>query len=97
MNKYLYIKNRLDKVNMKISVLQLNERRAWMFVTEEGIKVILGRKDFDERVTRFVELVAVSLGDKIRSAETIDMRYPNGFAVRWRQNLKDLHAETGDL
>lgn len=97
MNKYLYLKEKLDAINLKISVLKMDERRAWMFETEGGIKIILGRKDFDERVTRFVDLVSISLSDKIQTAELIDMRYPNGFAVGWRQNSNDLHTDTGAL
>ena len=97
MNKYLYLKSKLDTIDLKISILKLNDRRAWVFETENGLKVKLGRKDFDERVARFVDLVSISLGNKIQSAELIDMRYPNGFAVGWRHNLNDFHSETGAL
>ena len=68
-----------------------------MFEIDDGIKVILGRSDFDERVARFVDLISISLGDKIQSVGLVDMRYPNGFAVGWRQNLNDLHIDTGAL
>jgi cell division protein FtsQ len=97
MDKYLYLKSKMDPIALKISVLKLNERRAWMFETDNNMKVILGRKDFEERVTRFVELVSINLSDEIQAAESIDMRYPNGFAVRWKQNVNDLQMETGTL
>ena len=97
MNRYFFLKSKLDTVGSNISVLKMDERRAWMFEIDSGIKVILGRNDFDERVTRFVDLISISLGDKINSVELIDMRYPNGFAVRWRQDSNDLHTDTGAL
>lgn len=97
MNSYLFLKSKLDIIKLNISVLKMDERRAWMFKVDNGIKVILGRNDFDERVARFVDLISISLSDKIQSIESIDMRYPNGFAVGWRQNLNDLRTETGAL
>lgn len=97
MNRYLFLKSKLDTVDLNISVLKMDERRAWMFEIDNGIKVILGRNDFDERVARFVDLISISLSDKINSVELIDMRYPNGFAVGWRQDSNDLHTDTGAL
>lgn len=97
MNRYLYLQSMLDTVNMKISVLKMNDRRAWMFETANGLKVVLGRKDFNERVARFVDLVTVSLGEKIQETELVDMRYPNGFAIRWRKKPEDLQTDTGVL
>ena len=97
MNRYLFLKRKLDTINLNISVLKMDDRRAWMFEIDDGIKVILGRSDFDERVARFVDLISISLGDKIQSVGLVDMRYPNGFAVGWRQNLNDLHIDTGAL
>ncbi|MEE9580893.1 MAG: cell division protein FtsQ/DivIB, partial [Nitrosomonadaceae bacterium] len=64
--------------------LQLNERRAWKFELENGLSVVLGRKDFESRVERFVNVVINNLGEKSSQAREIDMRYTNGFAVRWK-------------
>jgi len=65
--------------------LQLNERRAWKFELENGLSIVLGRKDFESRVERFVNVVINNLGEKSSQAREIDMRYTNGFAVRWKQ------------
>jgi len=77
--------------------LRLDERRAWMFESTEGLLVVIGRKDFDERVTRFVELIPGNLGAKIHDAEMIDMRYPNGFSVRWKEGATEILPESGVL
>jgi cell division protein FtsQ len=97
MNKYLYLKSQLDPIGINITALKLDARRAWMFETSGGARVLLGRKDFEERVARFIDLVPVSLGDEINETEIIDMRYPNGFAVRERSSSNELNKETGTL
>ncbi len=74
--------------------LQLNERRAWKFELENGLSVVLGRKDFESRVERFVNIVINNLGEKSSQAREIDMRYTNGFAVRWKQRATE-NIESG--
>ena len=70
---------------LSIVRLRLNERRAWQFELDNGLSVVLGRKDFESRLDRFVYMVINNLGEKLSQAEEIDMRYTNGFAVRWKQ------------
>jgi len=65
--------------------LRLNERRAWQFRLDSGLSVVLGRKDFESRIDRFVHVVIKNMGEKLSQAREIDMRYTNGFAVRWKQ------------
>ncbi|MCH8263299.1 MAG: cell division protein FtsQ/DivIB [Proteobacteria bacterium] len=65
--------------------LRLNERRAWQFELDSGLSVVLGRKDFESRIDRFVYMVIKNMGEKLSQAKEIDMRYTNGFAVRWKQ------------
>ena len=86
--KYNYLIQILGKTPLKLSELVMNERRSWKFVTTDGLIVVIGRKDFNVRTNRFVELVSPLLGNRIYEAERIDMRYPNGFAVRWKKPAK---------
>ena len=79
---------------LSVERLQLNERRAWKFELENGLSVVLGRKDFESRVERFVNVVINNLGEKSSQAREIDMRYTNGFAVRWKQRATE-HIDSG--
>ena len=74
--------------------LHLNERRAWEFELENNLRVVLGRRDFENRIKRFVYVVINNLGEKLLQAKEIDMRYTNGFAVRWKQHTTD-YNESG--
>ncbi len=92
----LLVRFNLLKQTYGLSVvrLQLNERRAWKFELENGLSVVLGRKDFESRVERFVNVVIINLGEKSSQAREIDMRYTNGFAVRWKQRATE-NIESG--
>lgn len=79
---------------LSVARLQLNQRRAWKFELENGLSVVLGRKDFESRVERFVNVVINNLGEKSPQAREIDMRYTNGFAVRWKQRVTE-HIKSG--
>ncbi len=74
--------------------LQLDDRRAWKFELKNGLSVVLGRRDFEDRAERFVNVVMNNLGEKLLQASEIDMRYTNGFAVRWKQQVTE-HMQSG--
>lgn len=78
-----------DTYGLSLVSLHLNDRRAWAFKLDTGLSVVLGRKDFDNRIERFVNVVIQNLGEKLSQANEIDMRYTNGFAVRWQQRTTE--------
>ncbi len=65
----------------RIEAIRMDARFAWQLVLADGPVVDLGRERLDERLRRFVVFYprAAGLSSGIRH---VDMRYPNGFAVR---------------
>jgi cell division protein FtsQ len=62
----------------------LTQRYAWQLRLANGLHVMLGR-DADaaeSRLRRFVEVYPQTLGKMARKHEYVDLRYPNGFALR---------------
>jgi len=61
-------------------------RQAWLLRLESGMTIALGRDAADDPVeARLARLVAAypdSLGRLARRVEHVDLRYPNGFALR---------------
>ena len=76
---------RMKLLGFNILSLTLNERRAWSFQLANGIKVILGRRDFEERLNRFLTLIPTTIAGRIEQTDLIDMRYTNGFSIRWKK------------
>jgi cell division protein FtsQ len=62
--------------------LYLSDRRAWSVDLDNGVHVELGRGDVEERAIRFASHWKGTLAKLPYHITYVDMRYPNGFAVR---------------
>jgi cell division protein FtsQ len=63
----------------------LSQRHAWSARLDDGTLLLLGRDlgvPIEARVNRWVKVYPRVLGRFDRPAEVVDLRYPNGFAVR---------------
>ncbi len=85
LEKFNSMQQLVELLGFKIVSLTLNERRAWSFQLSNGIKVKLGRRDFKERFNRFLTLVPTTISGRIEQTESVDMRYTNGFSIRWKK------------
>lgn len=91
--RLLQLQVALAPSGLEVRALTLSERRAWSFMTTGELEVVLGREDFERRLKRFAELVPASLGDRLEEATYIDMRYTNGFAVRFEDGTEEAPAK----
>ncbi|GAB1394182.1 cell division protein FtsQ/DivIB [Rhodocyclaceae bacterium] len=74
----------LAPIQRQVDAITLSPRRAWRLELDNGVRIELGRDQerhpLAERLARFVEhydYIAARSG----KLQTIDMRYPNGFAM----------------
>ena len=83
------IKTDFEAMGIKIMQLALDERRAWSMNISggnfsEAVEVKLGRTDSADRLARFVRVFSDNDVPDTDGVDVIDMRYPNGFAMRMR-------------
>jgi cell division protein FtsQ len=81
--RYGRFAERLAPLGSPLERVVLSARHGWQLRLANGLQLTLGR-DVDaaeERLARFVE--AYARGGNVR-ADVVDLRYPNGFAVRTR-------------
>jgi cell division protein FtsQ len=68
----------------------VSSRFAWQLKLSDGLKVQLGRdseKDrIEDRLAKFVSVYPQTLGKLPRHVDYVDLRYPNGFALRVPDN-----------
>ena len=85
----------LAPLGMTIAELRLSPRRAWRIRLDNGMTLALGRDETDARLARFVELYPRLFGARPATdgqavaavaPVTVDLRYPDGFAVRMPDN-----------
>ncbi|MDH5711498.1 MAG: cell division protein FtsQ/DivIB [Gammaproteobacteria bacterium] len=84
-------------MGFRIVDLRLDNRRAWHlhFISGESadeIEVKLGRDNADERLARFVRVFSSIDKFDLNNIAVIDLRYPNGFAMRIKNNIASMHA-----
>jgi len=97
LKNYIGMSASLQILNLQIKELNMDERRAWSMKFDDGTILNLGREQTNERLQRFVKIykdLAVANKEK---AVVIDLRYTNGFAIRWESSLKQaaLKAQLG--
>ncbi len=73
----------LIPTGLEIEQLKLDQRGAWYLELNNGTKVDVGRERAVERLTRMVESWSLLTKDVAVRPLGIDLRYTNGFAVRW--------------
>ena len=86
--RYLKMNKVLQSEGLEISSLKMNKRRAWSMTLSNGVKVAFGRTNNEQRFKRFVSIYKRSLGQYQAQIDEMDMRYPNGLSVVWKQGQK---------
>jgi cell division protein FtsQ len=84
LNHYLAMRAILQAKGRDIDELTLDARRAWRLKLDNGITLALGRTDSQQRLQRFTRAYASLLNEKQETIRAVDLRYTNGFAVRWQ-------------
>ncbi len=78
------IRAQLDPVGLTLVQLTQDERRAWWLTFDGGLEVYLGRERFEERLQRLAQVYPRILAAQVDRIAVVDLRYGNGFVVRWR-------------
>ncbi len=71
----------LGDQEIEITGVRVDERHAWEITLADGVTVDLGRERLNERLRRFVTFYPMAMA-RMAAIRRVDMRYPNGFAVR---------------
>jgi len=83
-------------MGFKVTDLNLDNRRAWSLnfssqKVDDVIEVKLGRNHAEDRLARFVRVFSGFDKPDLKNMVVIDLRYPNGFAVKIKNNIATGH------
>ena len=73
----------LKPFNLALTRMTLSDRRALQLKLNNGLVVELGRDKVRERLEKFVGVYDQTVAKLPHSVAYADLRYPNGFAVRY--------------
>ena len=82
--KYQRLRIDLAPLGLTPSGLTLDERRAWTVSLKDGGTLRLGREETEARMARLINAWPRMKQAQSRSVAVVDLRYPNGFALRWQ-------------
>lgn len=78
----------LIPLRAKIAYLELTPYFTWKLTLDNGITLQIGHKDILTRLGHFVKVYPKIVGKRATDVEYVDLRYPNGVAVRWKTVVK---------
>ena len=84
---YQALRTDLARLDLGLDRLELNERGSWRAQLDSGAKVELGRgtpEELQARVQRFTATLSQLTQRYPGALESVDLRYPNGYALRVR-------------
>lgn len=82
--EYLRMRTLLGTTGLYLQQVSVDARQSWRLQTTNGVVLNLGRREVMPRLTRFVQLYPYLRRQANRLPEMVDLRYTNGFTVRWR-------------
>lgn len=76
--------------NVEVKALVLDPRLVWRLTLKNGVEVILGKDNINERCKKLVVINQQLINKYDKYIQSVDLRYQNGFSVRWKTGVKPL-------
>lgn len=86
-SEFLQIREWMKDFPLKMVEFREDARGSWKIRMENGLEVKIGRNEHQKRIRRFMVGYRVKLKAVIDKIQTVDLRYTNGFAVKWKKGL----------
>jgi len=72
------------RAQLSIVGVSLSERGSWSVTTDSGAEIVIGDRDqADRRLARFLDVYPQLVAGRHGGFAYADLRYTNGFAIRW--------------
>jgi len=98
--RYAELREAVAALDVQPDKVALSARHAWTLRLDDGTTLLLGRDQgipIERRIARWVETWPIVVATLDRRAEVIDLRYPNGFAIRSLARLGHGHDDAEPL
>lgn len=76
-------RQRFARIGRTVTGAHLSDRSAWQLDLDGGARLFVGRNRPAQRLARFVDSYRALMQGHAGSFEYVDLRYTNGYAVRW--------------
>ncbi len=86
----------LASIGLGIRELQINSRRTLTLHLNDSTELVLGRKQTQLRLQRFIAVYKKLLGVHKAEIARVDLRYSNGLSVQWKTILQEQIYKGGE-
>lgn len=87
LQQFYRLQAHFDRVDERLIALQIDSRGALDVELINGLKIKLGRSDIDHKIDRLVSIYRQQILPRREQIKRLDLRYSNGFAVAWKQEV----------
>ncbi len=88
----LQVYEKLSKIlsgyGLSATGLKLRANQTWVVVLSSGVEIYLGKKEIEARLLRFCKAYPAVFAEKTEQLASVDLRYPRGMAVQWKQQTE---------
>ena len=89
----LQVYKKLSKIlsiyGLHLATLEWRDNQAWELSLVNGLRLRLGKRDLEARITRFCKAYHAVFAERSEQLASVDLRYPRGMAVQWKTNGSD--------
>ena len=82
---FLQIRQWMKGFPLKMVEFKENARGSWQITLDNGMVLKIGREQQEKRLKRFMVGYKQGLVNVIDNIRMVDLRYTNGFAVKWKK------------
>ncbi|MDN3517418.1 cell division protein FtsQ/DivIB [Aquisalimonas lutea] len=88
-DRYRQLQRALEPIGFGVTGLRMDARESWTAELDTGARLRLGQDNLQQRMERFVTAYPQVAREREAGLARADLRYPNGFSVRWRDQQDD--------
>ncbi|CAM4400149.1 MAG: Cell division protein FtsQ [Legionella sp.] len=78
----------LSMYGLNATGLHLRDNQSWVLLIGSNMKIYLGKNELETRLLRFCKAYPAVFAQKIEQLASVDLRYPRGMAVQWKQQTE---------
>ena len=84
LEQYHAVLETLSPVGLSVTELNLAPNGAWQMILSNGVALLVGKSEMNEKLARFVLAYQTKLQALIAKIAYVDLRYTNGLAIGWK-------------
>ena len=84
---YYRLAGRFAALNETLVVVRKDSRGALDMQLANGLKIKVGRSDIERKIARFMVIYRAHILPRQADIQALDLRYSNGFAVAWKEEV----------